>query len=776
MIDYSLEREVDDYLARLFPLSRSITGNGNRETLKILQELAPIKIFEFPSGKEVYGWTIPDEWNLREAWIKDEAGNILVDYKESNLHVVGYSTSISRKIDFEQLKEKLHYLPELPEAIPYRTTYYKKDWGFCVTESQYKKLAEANTLEVFIDADFDSEGSLTIGELIIPGKTDQEILISTYICHPSLANDNLSGPVLTAFLAREMLKHERPNHTWRIIFVPETIGAITYCAENEEVMKNIDAGFVITTVGGPGSLGYKQSHDASHPINSMIEDIFSENDVKCLTYPYDFHGSDERQYSSIGFRINVASITKDKYYEYDYYHTSLDNLEFVKGRYICESLHFSQKAVNRIDGDIVFRNRYPNGEVMLAKFGLYPEDGAGLNPGMKPDQVLDVRMKLLFFMDGTVSVGRLAKLINAPVDVIYQECILLEKYSIIERIPEISHRLILSASDAGPAEYIARIAKNVDIPYRIYASKLSEPIFHKHGIGCIRGSNFHNERADLIVTGTHKGEGIDKDLIRWGKTNGIPTISIVDHWTFMEDRFFLGTEKVLPDKIFLNDQFAVKQLEDAGVSGELAIVVGNPILEEISISVGELNNFTSQETYEDYLGLESIVYISEELASAFPTDSLDYPGFDEFKVLTDILDCTPLEKRVIVKLHPEERQDKYEDVQRNYGNRELIVVKECNTETLLESADLVVGMGSMLLIEAAKTRKDVISYRPNEKMTFIGNQMGVTKLISNREELMAVIFGKVEVSNDLVGSRFTGSMNKILSVVNELIEVNNLQH
>ena len=768
LIDYSLSGEIDAYLARLFPLSRSITGNGNRETLRILQELAPIKIREFPSGKEVYGWTIPDEWNLKEAWIKDELGNVLVDVRSSNLHVVGYSTSINRNISFTELQEKLHYLPDLPEAIPYRTTYYKKDWGFCVTKKQYDQLAQAENLEVFIDAEFDSNGSLTIGELIIPGKTDQEILISTYICHPSLANDNLSGPVLTSFLAREMLRSEQPNHTWRIIFVPETIGAITYCAENEDVMKNINAGFVVTTVGGPGPIGYKQSYDVSHPINTMIEDVFLEDRVEYLTYPYDFHGSDERQYSSIGFRINVASITKDKYYEYDYYHTSLDNLKFVRGHSICESLHYYRKAVRRLDGDIVFRNRYPNGEVMLAKFGLYPEDGAGLNPGMKPDEVLDIRMKLLFFMDGSVSVGRLANLIDAPVEIIYQECILLERYSIIERIPEISHRLILSASDAGPAEYIARIAKHVNIPYRIYASKLSEPIFHKHGMGCIRSSTFQNERADLIVTGTHKGAGIDKDLVQWGRSNNIPTISIVDHWTFMEDRFFIGDEKVLPDKIFLNDIFALNQLEKAGISKDLVTIVGNPILEEQAIETRELHG-SSVKTYDDHLGDHSLVYISEELASAFPTESSDYPGFDEFRVLSDLLDCVPSDQRVVVKLHPEEREDKYDTIQARYRDNELIVVKECNTENLLKTAEFVIGMGSMLLIEAAKTRTDVISYRPGQRMTFVGNEMGVTQLVRNRAELMSVISGETKVCNDLVGSRFSGSMKKIITVVNAYI-------
>ena len=764
MSDHSGAEQIDSYLKRLFPITRSITGEGNRETLRILRELIPLKILEFPSGKQVYGWTIPDEWNLKDAWIKDKEGNRLIDIADSNLHVVGYSASIHRKIAFEDLKSRLFYLEQLPEAIPYRTTYYKRDWGFCVTKKQYLALEKEKDLEIFIDATFDSEGSLSIGELIIPGKSEQEVLISTYICHPSLANDNLSGPVLAAFLAQEMLKGESPNHTWRIIFVPETIGAITYCAEHEEIMKKITSGLVVTTVGGPGKIGYKQSHDASHPINSMIEDLFKEKSVDYITYPFDFHGSDERQYSSIGFRINTASITKDKYYEYPYYHTSLDNLDFVKGEYICETLSLYREVVSRVDKDIIFRNRYPNGEVMLAKFGLYPEDGGGLHPGMAPDEVLDIRMELLFSLDGTISIGRLAKKIGCSIDQAYNECVLLEKYSVIERIPEIRHRLIMSASDAGPAEYIARIAKGIDIPYRIYASKVSEPIFHKHGIGCILGEHSEDDHADLIVTGTHKGEGIDKALVRWGKTKGIPTLSVVEHWTFMADRFLADGNFVLPDKILLNDVWAHEQLKAARIPEDLGLIVGNPILEEEEIEDGSISR-SWDETYDEHLAAGAIVFISEELASAFPEDSKDYPGFDEYTVLHDLLTAIPENRRVVVKLHPEERQDKFRDIQKEFLKKEVIIVKESNTAALLESAEVVVGMGSMLLLEAAKTRRDILSYRPNEYNHFIGNEMGVTKLVNNIAELREILGGDKVVENELVGRRFAGSAEKIRTVI-----------
>jgi len=326
--------EIDSYLQRLFPIMRSITGPGNRETLRILQELVPLEIQEYLSGKEVYDWIIPDEWQVRDAWIKDKDGNKLIDFQKCNIHLVSYSEPVHDWFTFDELKEHLHFHDEFPEAIPYYTSYYNRDWGFCVNQAQYRQLSECEgRLEIMVDSDFDPYGSLTIGELLIPGRSEQEILISTYICHPSLANDNLSGAVMTAYLARELLEREL-QWSYRFVWIPETIGAIAYCAMNEKAVREIDAGLVVTTVGGPGTLGYKQSWQKDHYINSLIEKTFCESGKEFVTYPFDIHGSDERQFSSQGFRINMATVCKDRYYEYPQYHTSLDDLSFVNGRQI----------------------------------------------------------------------------------------------------------------------------------------------------------------------------------------------------------------------------------------------------------------------------------------------------------------------------------------------------------------------------------------------------------------------------------------------------------
>ena len=423
-----LMAEIDTYLKRLFPICRSITGNSNRETLRILQEIVPLSVHEVPTGTQVYDWTIPDEWNIRDAWIKDSTGEKVIDFQKSNLHVVNYSIPIHDRMNLVELNEHLHFREDLPTAIPYRTSYYSENWGFCLSYNDYKRYFNGKeTYEVFIDSEL-KKGSLSIGELIVKGKSNKEYLISTYICHPSLANDNLSGFVLTAFLGRELLNREL-NFTYRIIFVPETIGAISYCANNEEVMKKIMAGFVVSSVGGPGRFGYRQSWEKTHFINSMIEKTFDENGIDNFKmYPFDIHGSDERQYSSQGFRINIASISKDKYYDYDYYHTSLDDLNFVSSENIVHCFNLYIQTIEKMDKNVTWKNRYPNCEVMLSKHSLYQQTGGGQIPifGTRNDQ--DLILWLLFHLDGQKSLWEISELLDTPINVLYNLAVqLLEK-------------------------------------------------------------------------------------------------------------------------------------------------------------------------------------------------------------------------------------------------------------------------------------------------------------------------------------------------------------
>lgn len=395
--------ELDAYLQRLFPLCRSITGNPNRETLRILQELVPLTIHEVPSGTAVYDWTIPDEWNISDAWIADSTGRRIVDFKASNLHVVSYSEPVNAVMNWTELQPRLHRHPQLANAISYRTSYYKRDWGFCVTHEQYAEMERhGGPFTVVIDSELKS-GSLTYGEYLVPGRSAQEILLSCYICHPSMANDSLSGVLLTAFLARHIAGLKNRHWSYRIIFVPETIGAIAYCARNEAAMKRIDIGLVITTVGGPGRFGHKRSFDPSHPINAMIEDALTDTGTGFITYPFDIHGSDERQYSSQGFRINVATICRDRYYEYPYYHSSLDDLSFVTAKQIAETLEVYVRLIDKLEARRIYRNRIPHGEVMLSRHDLYPATGGAQRPELGGRSELDLILWLLFMCDGRLS-------------------------------------------------------------------------------------------------------------------------------------------------------------------------------------------------------------------------------------------------------------------------------------------------------------------------------------------------------------------------------------
>ena len=341
---------IREMLDDLFPIARSLTGEGNRWTLEYLQRFIPITTREIQSGQKVFDWVVPDEWQIRAAWIAGPTGERFVDFEECNLHVVGYSTPVNERLTFAELEPRLHTLPDLPHAVPYRTSYYKKDWGFCVTQEQYQRLkASPGPLEVVIDSRFDAKGSLTIGELVVPGSREEEILVSTYICHPSMANDNLSGVITTTLLASQIHKSGTPVHTWRFLFVPETIGPIAYLSSYPDIIERTVGGLVVTCCGGPGPLGYKMTFQGDHTVDRAIEIAFQELNAEPERYAFSPLGSDERQYSSPGVRIPVATICKDKYHEFKEYHTSADNLNFVKPEYVFESLELYRRVQNILD-------------------------------------------------------------------------------------------------------------------------------------------------------------------------------------------------------------------------------------------------------------------------------------------------------------------------------------------------------------------------------------------------------------------------------------------
>lgn len=391
-------------MRRLFPLCRSITGDGLRQTLSVLAETVPqMRVIEVRSGTQVFDWTIPCEWAIRDAYLADVNGRRVVDFRESNLHVVGYSAPINRRMSFDDLQPHLHSLPALPDAIPYRTSYYKENWGFCLTQKQRDRLDPRATYHAVIDSEL-FPGSLSMGEARLPGTSGREYLISTYCCHPSLANDNLSGPVVTALLHSELAKRKL-RHSYRFVFVPETIGAIAYCAQFPEDVRGMAGGFVVTSCGGPGPFGIKETFLGNHLIDRAARLALRDAGIDPVVYPFVPDGSDERQYSSPGFRLPVATISKDKYYEYDYYHTSLDNLDFVSGETLAATLQLYLDAVDILEDNFTVRSLSPNCEPQLGRRGLYPQTGGGLNhPSQGRTAVeneVDVISWIMFLADDT---------------------------------------------------------------------------------------------------------------------------------------------------------------------------------------------------------------------------------------------------------------------------------------------------------------------------------------------------------------------------------------
>jgi len=404
MIKYNLDKkdtikELEKYFDLLWPICRSITGNGLRNSFEILQKIIPLNLHEIPSGAKAFDWEIPNEWNIKDAYIITPSGKKIANFKENNLHIVNYSTAIDKEISYSELIEHLYYKKDLPDAIPYVTSYYKQKWGFCISYNDFLKLEKEGSYKVFVDAEL-KKGSLTFGDLVLKGRSDKEIVFSSYLCHPSMANNELSGPLALAFLYNKIKNIPNRYYTVRFIIAPETIGAIGYLSKNHEhLIANTISGFVITCCGINTHFTYKKSR-----IENSITDKIAEYVLKSDSYDYkiiDFDpiGSDERQFCSPGINLPFGSLMRGKYSEYKEYHTSLDNKNLISFDALNETIECYYKMYAALELNRKYKNTVMFCEPKMDKYNLY-SDNSGKQK-MEDDIIL--RMRLLNQMDGETS-------------------------------------------------------------------------------------------------------------------------------------------------------------------------------------------------------------------------------------------------------------------------------------------------------------------------------------------------------------------------------------
>ncbi len=364
----ALGREMYSLIEELYPICRSITGEGLRETLRRLQRIVPLTMHEVPTGTQVFDWTVPKEWNIRDAYIKNSKGEKVVDFHKSNLHVVNYSAPVFRRMLLEELRSHLFTLPDHPDWLPYRTSYYKENWGFCLSHNQYLALPDGE-YEVRIDSSLEA-GYLTYGEYFLPGRSAREVLISCHACHPSLCNDNLSGVALVAFLASELSRFSL-RYSYRFLFIPGTIGSIAWLCLNEPHLPRIKHGLVAACLGDPGRLSYKRSRQGNAEIDRAVVHVLRHAGTEFDVTDFSPYGYDERQFCSPAFDLPVGSLTRTPHGRFAEYHTSADNLDLVRPAQVADSLLTYLRVIEVLEGNKPYRNLNPKCEPQLGRRGLY---------------------------------------------------------------------------------------------------------------------------------------------------------------------------------------------------------------------------------------------------------------------------------------------------------------------------------------------------------------------------------------------------------------------
>jgi aminopeptidase-like protein len=412
------------FVAELFPICSSITGNGLREILRRIGQRIPLQIHEVPTGTQVFDWTIPREWNIRDAYVRNSRGEKVIDFKNSNLHVVNYSIPVKAKLSLSQLKDHLHAMPDRPDWIPYRTSYYRESWGFCLSQRQLDSLPE-DDYEVVVDSSLE-KGSLSYAECLVPGESQEEVLISCHACHPSLCNDNLSGLAVATFLAQALAGMKR-RYSYRFLFIPGTIGSITWLSRNEPVVPRIRQGLVLACVGDRGTFSYKKSRRGNAEIDRAVLHVLATSGSPYNVRDFSPYGYDERQYCSPGFNLPVGCLNRTQHGKFPEYHTSADDLSFVAPDALAGTLRFCLDAFRVLESNETFLNLNPKCEPQLGRRGLYRSMG-----GHADAETLELAMLwVLNLSDGQHSLLDIAERSALKFDTILQASKLLQEHQLL---------------------------------------------------------------------------------------------------------------------------------------------------------------------------------------------------------------------------------------------------------------------------------------------------------------------------------------------------------
>lgn len=403
-------KKIYDLAGKLFPICRSITGNGFRSSLEIICGIVPeIQVFEVPSGTEVFDWTVPKEWNIRGGWIRSLQGETVIDFKDCNLHVLGYSVPIHKTVSRDELLEHVYTQPEQPDWIPYVTSYYKERWGFCMSENQKQSLTDA-VYEVFIDSSLEA-GSLTYGELILPGETEDEIFFSTYLCHPSMANNELSGPCVQTALIQYLKSLSHRRYTYRFVFIPETIGSITYLSRNlQSMQQHMKAGFVLSCVGDERTYSYVSTKYEDTLADRVLDNVLKFHYPGYIRFSFMKRASDERQYGSAGVDLPVCAFCRSKYHEYPEYHTSADNMDLISPEGLQGSYDVMVKVINALENNYFYQMKCKC-EPQLGKRGLYPTISQKCTY-----EAVRAMQHFIAYADGRNDMIGISNILNIPVD------------------------------------------------------------------------------------------------------------------------------------------------------------------------------------------------------------------------------------------------------------------------------------------------------------------------------------------------------------------------